>query len=439
MRAIYLFFTLLFFSCSLFDSSSLEATFSQSMTSSVGEILAKNLDSIVHLEITLKDRKHKPKTIYANGCFIDKQAHILTIPLLEDKIVSINTWYKGKKYQTHLVKQYNDLGYSIVRFIASQETKPVEFGDTSVLKRGQSIYGIVASGSYLNFEPIVNVGTISAIIPQRIDIILHNGFSLYTRKGYSTLNMVVVNSKGEVVGFATNRFIVTNDDALLVKEKFLSKTKSSNKAWIGVIFDVISPDEVEALGYPPTGLKIKRVYYDSPAGKAGVRAGDILIGMNQRFFSRKQRAVFSQFRRWSNPKVGQKLQLHLLRDNRKINFMVTYAKKPTRVTTKIDELGLEVRDIRSLEYYGYSLLVKSGVLVTKVLTGSPFEGAYFENDSINRGDVIVEIEGEKISSVASLSKILETIAERQKKLISIKFLSGHFSSYVVVKPNFLKE
>ena len=433
-------FLVLFFSCKTSSVSTVEL-FYNDVQQSIQSVVNKLNPSLVYLEIVIEGRNNKKSTIYANGCFIDDKGHLITIPLLEDRLISISAWYKTKKYEAHLIKNYHNLGYSIVRFITPNKTEPIVFGDTALLERGSLIYGVNATGESLNFEPIANFGTISAIITQRSDIIIHNGFPLYihNRKDVSTLGMPIVNSKSEVIGFASRNLIVTNDEAKIVKEKFLQRDKKNydnNKPWIGILLNTISEDDSEALSIPRNGLRIVRVFYGSPAEKAGVKLGDVLIGVNNQFFTKKNEGVFSQFRKWNDSKINERVKLHLLHRKRRVVADVLYRKIPKANITKINELGFFIQEIRAQDYYDYQLSVKRGVLVNEVISGGIASGTYFDEDAVNSGDVIVEFEGVVVNSIDDFRQQLNEARKMEKKIIMLKIRDGKFNSYVVIKPKF---
>ena len=57
-------------------------------------------------------------------------------------------------------------------------------------------------------------------------------------------------------------------------------TKAAPEAWLGVYSQTLTPELREGLNYNGSGALVSRVVDGSPAEKAGVKSGDVIVGIN---------------------------------------------------------------------------------------------------------------------------------------------------------------
>lgn len=224
--------------------------------------------------------------------------------------------------------------------------------------------------------------------------------------------------------------------------------RSLGSASIGVgIRDVTSDDATKARLGQPTGVYVESVREGSPAAKAGIQAGDIVVdfdGERVRSASHFTRLVQESVPdrevtvvvvrgtskqnlkiapsgglfnfRSSNGRIQRDLQLNLPRRNFNLDndalrvFPVNGATLGVTVSPLSEQLA---------SYFG----VKQGVLVSAVTANSPAAGA-----GVRAGDVITAINGQNVSSSGDVSRALrdrtgesaEISVTRDKKSLSLK-------------------
>jgi S1-C subfamily serine protease len=191
-------------------------------------------------------------------------------------------------------------------------------------------------------------------------------------------------------------------------------------SYLGVDIDEVTSDRVAALKLKEErGVEITNVDQDAPAGKAGLKEQDVIVGFNgQRVEGREQ---FTRFIR--ETPAGRTVTLDIVRDGQPMQIKATLADRqkewassrknriirvPTpevpdfdieipeiqfNTTTVSTSTGLSVDNLtpQLAQYFGVKS--GSGILVKSVEKNSPAEKA-----GIKAGDVVVKVDSETIES-----------------------------------------
>jgi len=209
----------------------------------------------------------------------------------------------------------------------------------------------------------------------------------------------LVNLAGEVLGINTMivgrnsgiGFAIPSNLVRSVTEQ-LADTGTVRRAWIGVGFQELTPELASSLGSTATrGALVSSVSANGPAQRAGIRAGDIVVSVDNEPVSEGRdllRAVLTR-------RVGATVAVGVLRDGQRTSLSLTTAERPTdgaqtsrtpQGLTKptgsgfglaLEPLSLDIA--RQLGYRG-----EGKVVVVNVMPGSVADRA-----NLRRGDVIV--------------------------------------------------
>jgi 2-alkenal reductase len=232
---------------------------------------------------------------------------------------------------------------------------PVELGDSSNLQVGQQA---IAIGNPFGLERTMTTGIISAV--GRVIQLAGDRFSLpqliQTDAALNPGNSggPLLDSRGRVIGVTTLIFSETGTAAGVglaipvntvkrVVPELISKGRFSHP-WLGIAGSSMTPDLAEALALPPTqkGAYVNRVYTDGPAERAGLRAGtrdtgrllgdeplmaggDLIIAIDG-----SQVKGFDDLITYlaDKTKVGQTVELTVLREGKELRFKVALAQRP---------------------------------------------------------------------------------------------------------------
>jgi serine protease Do len=313
----------------------------------------------------------------------------------------------------------------------------VRIGDPSKLRPGE---WVIAIGSPFGFENSVTAGIVSATsrsmpggnyVPFiQTDVAVNPGNSggpLFNMDG----EVVGINSQifSRTGGYMGVSFAIPIDVANNVRSQLVANGKVI-RSRIGVSIQDVNAQLAESFGLDrPRGALVGMVEGDAPGDKAGIKAGDVILKVdNTEIDTSSQVQVLI-----ANKKPGSAVQLELWRDGgpkRITVYPVEIREKGERVATKSNEdgdaasrLGLAVRPLdqeeqRQAETEGY--LVVEGVQ-------GPAEAA-----GVQRGDIILGVNGKTVKTIEELKsaakkgtgKVVALLIERDNAQIFVPVRVG---------------
>ena len=148
-----------------------------------------------------------------------------------------------------------------------------------------------------------------------------------------------------------------------------------------------------------------------PASKAGIKPGDLLLRVNgQPTDVRFEEQMPELMLLLANLPVGKDVPVVVKRDGKEVTLQMSAVAREDIFPpqTELKQWGLTVRDFSSLLAREMKRPNLDGVVVTTVRPGGPAGGA---KPAIERGDVIVEVDGKPVKNVKELSALTKKITE----------------------------
>src|SRR5688572_187402 len=299
----------------------------------------------------------------------------------------------------------------------------VKLGDPAQIKVGE---WVLAIGSPFGFENTVTAGIVSATsrsLPDgtyvpfiQTDAAVNPGNSggpLFNLKGEVIgINSQIYSRSGGFQGIA---FAVPIDVASNVKQQLVAHG-TVQRGRLGVSIQEVSQSLAQSFGLDrPRGALVAQVEKGSPAEKAGIKPGDVLLGINGKSVERSAEIPPLV----AAVKPGTKATLDVWRDGKKQALAVTVgqlepektaAASPRGESADTGKLGLAVRPAAE------GLLVESA-------TGAAARAG------IRAGDVVTAVNGRPVKSADDL----RAAAEKSKGSVALLVRRGEASIFVPVE------
>jgi serine protease Do len=340
-----------------------------------------------------------------------------------------------REFKAEIVGTDEQTDLAVIK-IEAKNLRAAKMGDSEALRQGQ---WAIAIGNPFGLTHTVSVGVVSAIGRSGVGIANYENF-IQTDAAINPGNSggPLLNIDGEIIGINTAiftrsggyqgiGFAIPVNMAKAVLRDLIAKGKVT-RGWLGVAIQNMDESLAEQFGVEVTeGVLISDVQDDSPAQEAGFERGDIVIGYNNNKISdvNRLRNFVAQ------TEVGKKVEVLVLRKEKETILTVTIGEQPSDLfalgkPSAGNDLGISVQDLteelaKSFEFEG-----ETGVVVTAVEPGSSAAQA-----DVKEGDLIKEVNREKINNLTEFTDALKRTAEGKDILFLIR--RGMHTRFVIIK------
>ncbi len=188
-----------------------------------------------------------------------------------------------------------------------------------------------------------------------------------------------------------------------------------------------------------TGVRITRLVPGGGAEKAGLKVGDILLKFDDEVIEAsrpEQTDVFVNMVR--RRKIGAEVTVAILRDAKPLDVKMTLQAPPKAVTHlpkyKDEDFEFTARDLAVSDRMEQNLTDQvKGVLLEKVERAG---WASLAHVAIN--DVLISVDGQAVSSVAELEKVMKATKDRKPKRVMFFVKRGIHTMYLELEPDWQK-
>lgn len=205
--------------------------------------------------------------------------------------------------------------------------------------------------------------------------------------------------------------------------------------WIGADLEDLTPAIVSKYElHTDTGLFVRKVLPGSPAEKAGLMDGDVIVSIDK--IKIKNSSDLDQV--LSGQKAGSRLKFRILRDNRSKSYNIVLEQKTTQDATKLKTktktvveqtndawIGVDVQSVDSVIIRQLKLPDSSGVLVSYVVPGSPAA-----ENGLMRGDVILKVNKAKVTDPLAFQEILS--AKKPGDTVKLEIFRAGFNQEIIL-------
>jgi len=363
-----------------------------------------------------------------SGFIIDPDGHIVTNDHVVGEAAKVEvTLQDGTKYTAKIVGRDKRTDLALLKIDADKKLPYVSFGDSDAAQIGD---WVVAVGNPFGLGGTVTAGVVSArgrdIHSGQFDDFLQidapinrgnsGGPTFDTNGRVIGINTAIYSPNGGSVGIG---FAVPSNVAKKVVDDLEAHGKV-DRGWLGVQIQEVTPAIAGNLGLQGDhGALVALVSADSPAAKAGLKQGDVILAFNGTDIAK----MHDLPRLVAGIAPGSKADMTVWRDGHQSTLAVTVGEAPEnpRVASaetpeqpkenQADAMGLQfstlTNDLRRELHLGREV---HGVIVTKVENGSAGDEL-----GLTRGDVIVSINQQPVETPQQAAERLKQIAASPNK------------------------
>jgi serine protease Do len=381
-------------------------------------------------------RKYKSAAL-GSGVIVTDNGYILTNYHVvkgaeEIKVVlSDKREFKGKIVGTD---QRTDL--AVIK-IKAKDLPEAKMGDSSRLKTGDIV---LAVGTPFGLNSTFTMGIVSAVGRSNVGIADFEDF-IQTDAAINPGNSggALVNTNGEVVGintaiFSTSGgymgvgFAIPSNMAKSVMDSIIKHGKVI-RGWLGVSIQDLTPDIAKSLGIKQqTGALVADVVKDSPAEKAGLKRGDVIVSLD----GKPVEDSTSLRNMVSAAAPGKSVEFKIIRDGREQSVTATLAEYNEQKAVKKVEYnnvlkGLTVQELTASlrDRIGVPEDL-NGVVITDISADSPAQGI------LQPGDIILEVNRHGIKNLGDYERLVSKIGEKDSVLLLLYREGG--TIYLTIRP-----
>ncbi|UCF64297.1 MAG: PDZ domain-containing protein [bacterium] len=359
----------------------------------------------------------------------------------------------GQEYPAHFLGKDDQARVAFIKMHSPRDDiHPfIEFVPTLNVEITDSIYTLELLAQNYNFSPLFTGHQINAIVesPQRKFLV--NNFSPALSAGG-----LVLNRHGQAIGVMLTQafdftFMQPGDFEdfqksyleiapsewfmdLIKDPPNLQENQLSQKSWLGIQMQALTPELKEYLKVPQDGgIIINQVFPESPAAKAKLKIGDIILAIDDSTLLIKEDEQTAQLRNLilSYP-PQEEIQLKIFREGKILQKKVKLTSAPKAIglaeSFPVPEWGFEIRELtRDIVYRDNLPLNTPGVFVYQVDRASPAGIG-----GLQIGDIIQEIDGREINDFTNGKEIISAHLSGTRQMHLLKVLSNHHTRFVFV-------
>lgn len=371
-----------------------------------------------------------------SGVIISPDGTILTNNHVVERAKEVDVTLADKReLKAKIVGRDPKTDLAVLKINAGRDLPAANMGDSDQLKVGD---WVLAIGNPFGLSHTVTAGIVSAkgrvIGAGPYDDFIQTDASINPGNSGGPL----FNMKGEVVGI--NTAIIPNGQGIgfaipintakpLIPQ--LVARGEVIRGYLGVNIQSITPELAAAMKLKDRkGALVADVVSGGPADKSGIRRGDLIVAYDGKTVQDSHDLPAAV----AATPVDKEVTVTVVRDGKERQVVAKIAKLESEGTLREESRhhpaqgrwGLQLQDVSPQVARQLGLKADHGVLVVNVQPGSPADRA-----SIQQGDIILEVNGQPVTSAKEVKELLAKAGESDPLLLLVQDEQG--SRYVALK------
>ena len=382
--------------------------------------------SVVHIEVVQSSESGRKFRSLGSGVIIESSGYIITNEHVVGRSVSVKVTLEDKReLPAEVVGVDKQTDLALLKIEVDDELPIALFSNSDEVEVGE---WVIAVGNPFGFDRTVSFGIISGkgrvIRGLSSDTPLLNNF-LQTDAAIDpgSSGGPLVNLQGEIVGINSigigrgQGFTIPSNMVRKVADR-LKNAGRVERGWLGIHVQPFDRTFAQYYGKDSLhGVLVGDVEEDSPASRAGLRTGDVILKLDDQELRAENSDDLNTFiLAVSDYGAGDEVSLSVLRDSEVINVIAEIGQQPK---VKPDEyetpFGFRAKEITFNLARALRLQDQSGVLVDYVEVGTVAGEA-----ELAAGDVIRTIEGETVVNLESFKAMADSLKKHEMLLLGVQ-------------------
>ena len=407
-----------------------------------------SVDAVVHIKkyeensyTTFRDLffGFQPKTQgeqvygFGSGVIISNDGYIIT----NNHVIENNSHIEvvlnnDKSYKAVLIGTDPETDIALLK-IDEKDLPFIKYGDSDLLEIGD---WVLAVGNPFNLTSTVTAGIVSAkarnlgMNNRSVESFIQTDAAVNPGNSGGAL----VNTKGELVGINSMIYsrnggymgysfaIPINIVDKIVKD--LMEYGTVQRAYLGIATIDVNDPRAKSIGvYADKGVGVAYVDENFAAGRAGIKAGDVISKINDKSIKNKSemQEIFVAYR------PGQKVKITVIRDSKELEFDIVLTNKNGDTsyikTTSIEALGAKFEEISNIEKKKFGL--SNGVKVKSIEAGK------LRLEGVKAGFIIITVNRKIVNTADDIKKIIDNDSNNGGILIEGIYPNGRKGYYAI--------
>lgn len=381
-----------------------------------------------------------PQEGLGTGVIISAEGHILTNNHVvgEADEVEVRVHNRTDAIRAEVVGTDPRSDLAVIKIKANgMNISPARLGDSDHLKIGE---WVLAIGNPFNLDHTVTAGIVSAKGRSNLNQGQYEDF-IQTDAAINPGNSggPLVNLNGEVVGINTAifsrsggymgiGFAIPSNMAKVVANSLIEKGKVI-RGWLGVVIQPLTEELAKSFEYGGTeGALVGQVQPESPAAKAGLKQGDIIL----EFSGTKIKNVNHLRNLVAQTSPGNKIEIVFMRAGKRETLSVKIEELPAQGSEEPKSeqtetsIGITVDTLTPDLAQRLGSKRAKGVIITNVAPGSVAAAAL-----LSRGDIITSVNGQEVENAKEFRKLVTE--EALKKGVRLLVESNGMERFAILR------